>query len=132
MSAKYYAKRILYGIGKALYLFGKGIWFVLKAFGKAISIAYRNYQERQRREEMLRQHYRGIERENRAAGRGWTRGVADVREEEIIRRQNERNRREALRRFENQMFDVPKVNDDFFVQDLQPKKRKKRRQFFDL
>ena len=109
MSAKYYAKRILYGIGKALYLFGKGTWFVLKGLGKAIGIAYRNYQERQRIEEERRAYYRGIERENYAAGRGYARGVAGVEEEYRIRRQNERERRDAQRRFENQMF--PKVNE---------------------
>ena len=119
-------------LGKALLLFGKGIWFVLRETAKGIGIAYRNYQERQRREEMLRAHYRGIELENFAAGRGWARGQAVVQEENRIRRQNERDQRNALRRFENQMWDIPKVNDNFFVQDFESKKRKKRRNFFDL
>ncbi len=140
MSAKYYAKRILRGIGKALWLFGKGIWFVLKATAKGIGIAYRNYQERQRIEEIRKAHYRGIEQENYAAGRGWAKGQANVYEENRIRKQNERDRRDAQRRFENQMFpkvnenlfDVPRVNKNFWTEDLEPRKRKKRRQFFDL
>ena len=90
MSAKYYAKRILKGLGKALYLFGKGIWFVLKGLGKAIGVAYRNYQERQRIEEERRAYYQGIELEGRAYGRGMAQGFSDVRERDSARREQNR------------------------------------------
>ena len=140
LSAKYYTKRILKGIGKFLYYFGIGLWSITKSFGKNIGIAYRNYQERQRIEEIRRAHYRGIYEENYAASSGWTRAQIDAQNEDRIRRQNERERRDAQRRFEDQMFprvnenlfDVPKVNKDFFTEDLEPRKRKKRRQMFDL
>jgi len=125
--ATYYTKRILYGIGKAFYLVGKGIHFLLKALAKDVSIAYQNYQERQRIEEARRRYYRGIERENYAAGRGWARGMANVREEDRIGRENNYARRNAVRRFEKQMFDDPKINESFFLQDFSPKKRKGKR-----
>jgi hypothetical protein len=121
MSAKYYAKRILKGIGKALWLFGKGIWFVLKKLGKGIGIAYRIYQERQRREEMLREHYRGIEREGRAYGRGMAQGFVDVRERERARRADERHWREFPDRFDKVVWG-----------DEPTKKRKKKRSIFEL
>jgi len=132
LSAKYYAKRILKGIGKFLYYFGKGLWSITKSFGKNIGIAYRNYEKRQRIEEIRRAHYRGLEHENYVAGRGWARGVADAQEEDRIRRRDECDRRAALRRFENSLYDVPKVNDDFFVQEFEPNRRKRKRNILEL
>ena len=50
-----YTKPILTGLGKALLLFAKGIWFVLKAIAKGIGGGHRNYQESQKREELARE-----------------------------------------------------------------------------
>jgi hypothetical protein len=119
--AKRYAKGFLYGLGKALYLFGKGLYIVSKAFAKALGVAYRNYQERQRIEEERRQYYRGIEREGRAYGRGMAQGFADVKERERARREQERYWKEYPDRIDRVIYGEDS-----------PKKRKKRRQFFDL
>ena len=140
MSWKYYAKRIFKGIGRFLYYFGTGLWSISKSFGRNIETAYRNYQERQRIEEIRRAHYRGIYEENYAASSGWTRAQIDAQNEDRIRRQNERDQKAAQRRFEDQMFprvnehifDVPKLNRDFLTEDLEPKKRKKKRSILDL
>jgi len=119
MSAKKYAKRFLYGLGKALYLFGKGIYFVSKAFAKAIGAIYRDYQKRQRIEEERRQYYERIEREGEAYGRGLAQGMTDVREQERARREQERYWKKYPERIER-----------FIYGDESPKKRKKRRQLF--
>jgi len=119
MSAKRYAKRFLYGLGKAFYLFGKGLYILSKAFAKAIRISYRNYQERQRREEMIRQHYRGIEREAYVAERGRQRAISDFRGQERARREEQRYWRETPERIER-----------FIYGDDSPRKRKKKRQVF--
>ena len=128
-NSKKIAKRILRIVGKGFYYFGKGLWLLAKGIGKDIRILYRDYEERRRIEEMRRQHYLGIERENYYAGRGWARGAADVTESVRIRRQNERDNREHMRRLDR-MFELPQVNDDFFTQDLEPRRRKKKRSMF--
>jgi hypothetical protein len=66
-----------------------------------------------------------IEENNRAAGRGWARGQADVREQEMIRRQNDRDQRAYSNRL-NKMFEVPQVNENAFFGDSHRRKRKKR------
>jgi hypothetical protein len=130
----------LKGIGKFLYYFGIGLWSIAKSFGKNIGIAYRNYQERQRIEAQERAHYEFLRREGKAYGHGLAEGIAEVQEAERVRIQNERGRRNALRRLENQMFpdvnenffDTPKVNESLFTEDLQPRRRKRRKNILEL
>jgi len=129
--AKRIAWQILRAIGKGFYYLGKGIWLLAKGIGKGIGILYREYQERRRIEAIRREHYRGIERENFHAGRGWAKGVAEVNENERLKRQNERDHREQMKRL-NKMFEPPKMNNNFFVQDIEPKKKKKKRSILDM
>ena len=124
--AKRIAKQILRGIGKGFYYFGKGIYIFAKFTAKQIGISYRNYQKQKRIEEQQSRYDRQTERENYYAGRGYARGMADVREIDRAKRQNERNSRKYLQNMGNQMFDVPKVNDDYFNQDPFNPKRKRR------
>jgi hypothetical protein len=115
-------------------LFGKGIYIVSKAFAKAIRIAYRNYQESQRVEEERKQYYRGIYEESRVAGRGWAQGVADVRKEERERRGYERYTQKYPRNIERVVYGNDRRSRDiesFVFGDDSPRRKKKRRQFFD-
>ena len=128
--AKRIAKQILYVFGKGLYYVGKGLWLFIKAVGKGIQASYRRYEEQQRLQAIRQAELWEIEEENRSAGRGWTRGMADVRGQERIRQRNERDRRGMLRRFEKS-YNEPKVNDSFLTEGFPANsKRKKRRSIF--
>jgi hypothetical protein len=64
------------------------------------------------------------ERENYHAGRGYAKGVADVRARERAIQQEERNQNQAMRNIEK-MFEVPKMNDNFLFDSDSPKKKKR-------
>lgn len=124
-NAKRIAKQVLYAIGK-------GFWFFFRALGRGIASIYRQYQEQKRIEDEQRRYYADIERENYHAGKGYARGMADVREQERVRRQNDREQREYNRRI-NKMFEAPKVNNNFLTEDFPANsKRKKKRSMFDF
>lgn len=119
-SAKKIGKQILYGIGKGLYLFGKGLYIFSKAIAHLIGVAYRNYQENERRKEADRQYYREIAREGYASEMGRQHAIGDYREQQ-------RGIREHNRRLQN----APREVDRLIYGEDSPKRRKKRRQFFD-
>jgi hypothetical protein len=77
-----------------------------------------------------RRYYERIEEEGRAYGRGVARGMAEVREQERARREDER----ALKQYFNEYPRSAKkvFNGDFLTEDLQPKKRKKKRSMFNF
>lgn len=101
------ANRILHGIGKAFRLVGRGTWFLCKATGRGIRKAYYDYQEQKRIEEIRHQRYRGIELEAFHQGKGWTNGAARAREDEQIRRQEERDYRAFRENWEKNMLGIP-------------------------
>ena len=108
-------KRILLSIGK-------GLWWFCKAVGREINRSYQRYKEQQKWRAIREDELGDIEEENRASGRGWARGQADVREEEIIRRQNERDQRDYDRGM-NRIYKFRPVNNKAFFGS--PKKRKR-------
>ncbi len=118
------------GFGKVFYYFGKGLWIFGKLLGRGIKRAYYEHQARQRVVNEQRQFYTEIERENYYAGRGYAQGVADVRERERLKRQNEREQKQYYNNL-NKMFEVPQVNGNAFFPDA-PKSKKKKRSMFDL
>jgi hypothetical protein len=56
--------------------------------------------------------------------------MADVRNDEMMRRQNERDQRENWRRM-NKMWEVPQINENAFFPDS-PSRKKKKRSAFDF
>jgi len=71
-----------------------------------------------------------IREENKAAGIGWAEGIASVREQECIRRQNEKVQKAYWKNL-NKMYEMPQVNENAFLGE--PSSRKKRkRSMFDL
>ena len=129
-SGKDIAKSILTGIGKVFYYFGKGLWIFCKLLGRGIKNAYYEHQARQKVENEQRRYYAQIERENYHAGRGYARGMADVREQERLRRQDERNQQDFQKRM-NKMWEVPQINENAFLGEP-PTRRKKKRSVWDF
>lgn len=127
-NGKNIVKSILVGFGKVFYYFGKGLWIFCKLLGRGIQRAYYEHQARQRVEDEQRRYYAQIERENYHAGRGYARGMADVREQERIRRQNESNERQYWKNL-NKMYEVPQVNENAFFGEPSSRKKKKRSMF---
>lgn len=107
-----------------------GLWIFCKLLGRSIQTAYYNYEARKRVEEEQRRYYAQIERENYHAGRGYARGVADVREQERMKRQDERDQRAYWKNL-NKMYEVPSVNENAFLGEP-PHRKKKKRSAFDF
>jgi hypothetical protein len=124
-NGKNVAKTIVIGIGKVFYYFGVGLWIFCKLLGRGIQTAYHNYEAKKRVEAEQRRYYAQIERENYHAGRGYARGVADVRSQERARQRDERDYRAYQKRL-NKMFEPPQVNDNLFLGDAPSRKKKKR------
>lgn len=109
--------------------FGKFIRDIVRGFAHERKQYHEEQRVKNQIEEERRQYYEKIEREGRAYGRGLAQGMADIREQERERRENERYWREYPPREYSQR--VKKVfNSDFLTEDLQPKKRKKKRSIF--
>jgi hypothetical protein len=127
--AKRIAKQVLRGFGKGLWYVGKGLWWFIKVVARDIQRSYRQYQERERLRAIRQAELDRITEENIAAGKGWAIGTAQVREQERIRRQNERDQREYWKNL-NRMYEVPQVNENAFFGDS-PNRKKKKRSMFD-
>lgn len=127
--SKKIAKKVFRGIGKGCYYFGKGCYLMGRAIGRDIQKAHAESQERQRIEAEQRRYYRQIERESYHAVRGAARGVADVREQERIRRQDRVRAREIQDNLLGRNLSAPRFNDPLFPQNS--KKRKKKRSIWD-
>jgi hypothetical protein len=127
-NGKNIVKSILIGFGKVFYYFGKGLWIFGKLLGRGIKRAHYEHQANQRIIDRQRQHEARIERESYYAGRGYARGMADVREQERLKRQDIREQREAQKRF-NKMWEVPPLNENAFFGEPQTRKKKKRSTF---
>lgn len=113
-NSKNIAKQVLRGFGN-----------FTKALGRGIQREFVAYQERERIRAIRRNQLNMIEEENRAAGRGYAKGIADVRAQERIRQQDERDYRAYRKRF-NRMYEAPKVNSNL-IYGGQPNRRKKKR-----
>jgi hypothetical protein len=77
-----------------------------------------------------RQYYAEIERQSYHEERGRARAQWEFRENDRVRRQNERDQREHMKNL-NKMFEVPQVNENAFFPDA-PNKKKKKRSMFDF
>jgi len=117
--------RILKAIGKWIYYLGKGLWWFCRAVGRDIERSYHRHQEEQRIKAIRQRELARIEEDNRVAGIGWAQGVAEVRRQERVRRQDERDQKEYWNRL-NKMYEVPHVNEDVFFGDGSNKRRKKK------
>jgi hypothetical protein len=102
--------------------------------GKAIHRSYQHYQEQQRIKEQRNQYLRRSYQEGYAAGRGWAEGMEDVREEQRERREYERSARKYPRNIEKFVYGNeggPRDIEGFVFGEDSPRRRKKRRQFFE-
>jgi hypothetical protein len=106
---------------------GKGLWWFFKAVGREIQRSYRRYQETQRARAIRQGELDMIREDNMAAAEGDEMGRANIREQERIRRQNEREQRDYSRRM-NEMYKVQPVNNAAFFGD--PPRKKKKRNYY--
>jgi hypothetical protein len=121
-TAKERVRNFFVGCGRAIGDFAR--WFANER---------RQYHEEQRAKKQIAQersqYYESIEEEGRAYGRGVARGMAEVREQERAIRENERALRKYFKGYDES---DTKFNGDFLTEDLEPKKRKKKRSIFDF
>jgi hypothetical protein len=123
--AKELAKRFFIGCGK---LTSKAI----KGTAHLIKVEHERSKERKRIEEERRAYYRGIETEAYVAEKGRQRAIGDYRDLQRARRDEANSWRNLSRNAERELLDVPKLNENVWVQDWQTKKRKKKRSIFDF
>ncbi len=118
------------GFGKVFYYFGKGLWVFFKLLGRGIKNAYYANQAKQKVESEQRKYFAQIEKENYHAGKGYAMGMAEVREQERLRRKDEREQRQFQKQF-NKTWEVPTLKENAFFGEP-PNRKKKKRSMFDF